>query len=198
MSYSLVDSLGASASFSQIGLNVQAALRWNWFRRLNLALDGLLTALPLGLGAGANQIRLMNVDVQAIVPISLGHSSWTLELIGEYAYRTSSVNSALVSFSNIQGITLFPRLIKELSNGQKFWLSGCFLPILGFGSSVLPFFSSTNSEIDAEVGYRMSAFKTHSIDWTLSASIFALTFSSTARTSVFQISSYSLGARYNF
>jgi len=184
----------ANHTFTELGLNLQAGARYQWKDYLAFAGQSSFTALPIGVGPSGNTIRFLNLSAQVIYPLRFIHTPWKLELLANYSYLTTLPSQSSFGYTNVQGVTIFPRLERELSGEKKLWGSIRFMPISGGG---ITFLSPSSYEFNFQAGFQGIKLKNHWIDLTLDINLFSLQYTAGSAGSI-QSNSYTLGANYLF
>lgn len=195
--YAQSDSFGSGTSFFQLGLNVEGSVHYAWKDFWHFAGGVNLTGLPISLDSSGGGIRFLNFNLQTIYPFRWGRTQWSVDWVGIYSYQTNLSSNSGFSFSDVQGVTIYPRIQKNFQRGKKAWFSVKYMPILDFGRSSL-FLGPGNSEVTFQAGVRAFILNHHWLDLVGQVNFLALGFSGASRVSTVQANSYTLGVNYIF
>ncbi len=185
---------GTTTDFSEMGVNVQGEIRYQWLEKLAFTGQVGVTALPIAIGLSGNTIRILSLDAQAIYPLWLIHDPWKLEVLGSYSYRTTFQSSSAYGYTNVQGLTIYPHLEKAFSGKKSAWISLRFMPILAGG---LTFLNLSSYEASLQGGYKGIQLGSHRFELFANLALLALAYSGGSSGSI-QANSYGLGANYLF
>jgi len=184
----------ANHTFTELGLNLHGGVRYQWKEYLAFSGHSSFTALPIAVGPTGNTIRFLNLNAQVIYPLPFIHTPWKLDLLGNYSYSTTLPSQTSFGYSNVQGLTIFPRLERELSGEKKLWGSIRFMPISGGGFT---FLNPSSYDFNFQAGYQGIKLLNHWIDLTLDINLFSLQYTAGTAGSI-QANSYTVGANYLF
>jgi len=183
-----------TGTFAELGLDLKGGVRYQWKDYLAFSGKSSFTLLPIAIGPTGSTIRFLNLRAEVIYPFPFIHTPWKLELLGNYSYLTAFPSPSKFGYAIVQGISLYPKLERELSGEKKLWASVRFTPISAGG---ITFLSPSSYEFNFQAGYQGIKLKSHWIDLTLDVNLFSLQFSAGSTGSI-QSNSYTVGANYLF
>jgi len=184
----------ATNNFNQIGLDALTSLRYQGQGSFGFGGQASFTAYPVGLSATGSSIRLLNMDAQVFYSPRPTRSTWKFELLADYSYRAAFSTQAKFGYSNIQGITLYPRIEKLFAGNRKFWAQIKFMPIMvGFS-----FANLTSYEVSTQLGYQGIRVGSHWINFILNGSMFSYQYSTLGDAGSLRVNCATFGLNFLF
>lgn len=156
---------GATTSFVEHGLSVQASLRYTFVPE-RWDLEGGVSALllPFGTNLSGFSARMYALELTAGYHFHRSADPWQLSARTGIYYETLIFSPNLFGFRNLGGPELQAQLIHPLTSaGQSVGASLKFAPISGSGFGLANL--STNQVFGAGIAYSLSARSSLHADW---------------------------------
>jgi len=193
--YQVDGSTSTTTGFNQFGLNLQGLARYQWLPKLAFATQGSYTVLPLAVGTSGNTIRFLNIDAQAIYPLSFIHYPWNFELLADYSFRTTFQAQTSYGYSSGSFAFIYPRLERFFASQRSIWVIVRYLPVVNYGGLIL---NTTSYELGAQVGFKVVKLGSHWLEILCGAAQDVIQYSANGSSGAIKVNLYTVGVNFEF
>jgi hypothetical protein len=132
----------------------------------DIGLSAFVSTLTFDPSIGGTTARSLGINARIGYNIALGHSPWTLSIMGGYYYTTMFVSPSNFGFENMTGPQLFPVIRRTLRNQDSILFYAKYSPVSAGSISLQP----SSREIAGGFTYSHLLSNGHSIPFSLDIS----------------------------